>query len=128
MGNAKAIKRPAVTAGFTPVVKKTAAYTVKNSEADTLFKWNSATGFNFTLPPVKKTAAGVFFDFAIELVPSSGSHGVAPNSADKVFILSKTDGQAVTLDNTTDAVGDGFRLISDGVDGWHLVAKVGTPA
>jgi len=62
MGNAKALKRPAVTAGFTPVVKKTAAYTVKNSESGTLFKWNSATSFDFTLPPVKKTAAGVYFD------------------------------------------------------------------
>lgn len=123
MGNAKALKRPATTAGFTPVIKKTAAYTVKNSEAGSLFKWNSTTAFNFTLPPVKKTAAGVFFDFAIEGVPGSGAHGVTPNSADKVFILSKTDGQTVTAG--TD-VGNGFRLISDGVDGWHLVFGRGT--
>lgn len=126
MANAKAIKRPAKTAGFTPVVKKTAAYTVKTSDSGTLFKWNSDTAFNFTLPPVTKSQAGVFFDFSIEVLPSSGAHGVAPASTDKIFILSKTDGQAVTFDDTVDAVGDGFRLISDGVDGWHLVFARGT--
>jgi len=126
MGNAKALKRPAVTAGFTPVVKKTAAYTVKNSESGTLFKWNSATSFDFTLPPVKKTAAGVYFDFAVETLTTSGGHGVVPNSVDKIFFASKTDGQSVVISAATDAVGDGFRLVSDGVDGWHLVFGRGT--
>lgn len=128
MGNAKALKRPAVTAGFTPVVKKTAAYTVKNSESGTLFKWNSATAFNFTLPPASKVAAGVFFDFSIETAATSGTgHGVSPNSVDKIFgVGTPTDDKDVYFATAGDAVGNGFRLVSDGVDGWHLINRFGT--
>lgn len=128
MGNAKAIKRPAVIAGFTPVVKKTAAYTVKNSESGTLFKWNDAAAFNFTLPPVKKTAAGVFFDFSIETAATSGTgHGVSPASVDKFFgVDTPTDDKDIYFATAGDAVGNGFRLVSDGVDGWHVINIVGT--
>jgi len=130
MGNAKALKRPAVVAGFTPVVKKTAAYTVKNSDAGSLFKWNSATAFVFSLPPVKKTAAGVYFDFSIETAATSGTgHGVSPDSNDKVFGVAgatPTDNKDVYFATAGDAIGNGFRLISDGVDGWHVVALDGT--
>ena len=126
MANAKALKRPAVTAGVTPVVKKTAAYTIKNSDSGTFFKWNSATAFNFTLPPVKKTAAGIFFDFAIETAATSGTgHGVSPASVDKIFGVAgatPTDDKDVYFKTADDALGDGFRLVSDGVDGWHLCA------
>lgn len=128
MGNAKALKRPAVTAGFTPVVKKTAAYTVKNSESGTLFKWNSTTAFNFNLPPVSKVAAGVFFDFSIETLAESGTgHGVSPNSADKIFgVGAPTDNKDVYFATASDVLGWGFRLVSDGVDGWHLINRFGT--
>jgi len=128
MGNAKAIKRPAVTAGFTPVVKKTAAYTVKNSESGTLFKWNAAAAFVFTLPPVSKTTAGVFFDFSIETAATSGTgHGVSPNSADKIFgVDTPTDNKDIYFATAGDAVGNGFRLVSDGVDGWHVINRFGT--
>lgn len=128
MGNAKAIKRPAVVAGFTPVVKKTAAYTVKNSESGTLFKWNDAAAFNFTLPPVKTTAAGVFFDFSIETAATSGvGHGVSPASVDKFFgVDTPTDDKDIYFATAGDAVGNGFRLVSDGVDGWHVINRFGT--
>jgi hypothetical protein len=128
MGNAKALKRPAVIAGFTPVIKKTAAYTVKNSDAGALFKWNSATAFIFSLPPVSKTAAGVYFDFSIETAATSGTgHGVSPASTDRIFGAgTPTDNKDVYFATAGDAVGNGFRLISDGVDGWHLTAIFGT--
>lgn len=128
MGNAKALKRPASTFGPVPVTKKTAAYTVKNSESGVLFKWNSATAFNFTLPPVSKTAAGVFFDFSIETAATGGTgHGVSPNSADKIFgVGTPTDDKDVYFATAGDAVGNGFRLVSDGVDGWHVINRFGT--
>lgn len=126
MGNAKAIKRPAKTEGVTPVVKKTAAYTLKNSDSGTFFKWNSATAFLFTLPPVAKTQAGIYFDFAIETAATSGTgHGVSPASVDKIFGVAgatPTDDKDVYFATADDAIGDGFRLVSDGVDGWHLCA------
>lgn len=128
MANAKALKRPAVIAGFTPVVKKTAAFTVKNSDSGTLFKWNSATAFNFTLPPVNKVAAGVFFDFSIETAATSGTgHGVSPASVDKFFgVSTPTDDKDIYFATAGDAVGNGFRLVSDGVDGWHVINIFGT--
>lgn len=128
MANAKALKRPAVIAGFTPVVKKTAAFTVKNSDSGTLFKWNSATAFNFTLPPVTKSAAGVFFDFSIETAATSGTgHGVSPASVDKFFgVSTPTDDKDIYFATAGDAVGNGFRLVSDGVDGWHVINIFGT--
>ena len=128
MGNAKALKRPATTDAVTPVVKKTAAYTVKPSDSGTLFKWNSATAFNFNLPPVSKATAGIYFDFSIETAATSGTgHGVSPASADKIFGAgTPTDNKDVYFATAGDAVGNGFRLISDGVDGWHLTAIFGT--
>lgn len=128
MANAKALKRPAKTAGFTPVVKKTAAFTLRNSDSGTLFKWNSATAFLFTLPPVKTTQAGIYFDFSIETAASSGTgHGVSPNSADKFFgVDTPTDDKDIYFATAGDAVGNGFRLVSDGVDGWHVINVVGT--
>ena len=128
MGNAKALKKPASSPATPPVVKKTAAYTVKNSESGTLFKWNSATAFLFSLPPVSKTLPGVFFDFSIETAATSGTgHGVSPASVDRIFGAgTPTDNKDVYFATAGDAVGNGFRLTSDGVDGWHLTAIFGT--
>lgn len=132
MANAKALKRPSVVPGFTPVIKKTAAFTLRNSDAGTLFKWNSATSFNFTLPPVSKIRAGVFFDFSIETAATSGTgHGVSPASVDKIFGIpdaTATDDKDAYFATASDKIGYGFRLVSDGVDGWHLVNAVGTVA
>lgn len=110
---------------------KTAAYTLKNDESGTIFKWNSATAFNFTLPPVQKALKGVFFDFIVSTAATSGTgHGVSPNANDKVFApgVTATDDKDIYFDTASDAVGNGFRLISDGVDGWHLVHLNGTIA
>lgn len=108
---------------------KTAAYTIKNSESGTTFMWNSATAFNFTLPPVQSEFKGVYFDFVITTAATSGTgHGVSPNSVDKVFTpgATWTDNKDVYFATASDAVGNGFRLTSDGKDGWILTQLNGT--
>ena len=65
---------------------KTAAYSLKSSDSGSIFKWNSATSFNFNLPPVQKALKGVFFDFVIQTAATSGTgHGVSPAAVDKIF-------------------------------------------
>ena len=108
---------------------KTAAYTLKSSDSGTIFKWNSTTAFNFTLPPVQKALKGVFFDFIIQTAATSGTgHGVSPAAVDKIFApgVTATDDKDIYFATAGDAVGNGFRLVSDGVDGWHLIFQNGT--
>lgn len=127
MANAKALKRPRTQDG--KVLDKSAAYTLKASESGSVCKWNSATAFNFTLPKVQKSEVGIFFDFVIMTAATSGTgHGVSPNAVDKVFTpgATATDDKDVYFATAGDAVGNGFRLISDGVDGWHLCFLNGT--
>lgn len=110
---------------------KTAAHTLKDSDSGKTFVWNSATAFNFTLPPVKKTSKGVFFNFIVRTAATSGTgHGVSPNSADKVAGATATavDDKDVYFATASDAIGNGFTLISDGVDGWQAIAINGTLA
>jgi len=127
MANARALKQPLKQRG--DYAAKTAAYTLKNSDSGSLFKWNHATSFNFTLPPVKPAFKGVFFDFVVSTAATSGTgHGVSPASVDKVFTpgATATDDKDVYFATAGDAVGNGFRLVSDGVDGWHLCFLNGT--
>lgn len=108
---------------------KSAAYTLKNSDSGKVCKWNSATAFTFTLPPVQKTAKGVFFDFVIQTAATSGTgHGVSPASVDKIMGpgLTAADDKDVYFATAGDAVGNGFRLVSDGVDGWDMCFLNGT--
>lgn len=108
---------------------QTAAYTLKNSDSGKVCKWNSATAFNFNLPPVQKSAKGVFFDFVIQTAATGGTgHGVSPASVDKIFTPGQTatDNKDVYFATAGDAVGNGFRLVSDGVDGWDLYFLNGT--
>jgi hypothetical protein len=126
MASAYALKSPRKQRG--DVVAKTAAYTIKDSDSGTTFVWNSATAFNFTLPPVKKHSKGVFFDFIIRTAATSGTgHGVNPASVDKVAGATATavDDKDVYFTTATDVIGDGFRLTSDGVDGYQITALQG---
>lgn len=114
------------------VTVKTAAYTLKDSDSGNTFVWNSAVAFNFTLPPVKKTSKGVFFNFIIRTASTSGTlgHGVSPNAVDKIQGATATavDDKDVYFATASDAIGNGFTLISDGVDGWQAIAINGTLA
>ena len=126
MASAKALKSPLKQRGDVSV--KTAAYTLKDSDSGTTFVWNSATAFNFTLPAVKKHSKGVFFDFIVRTAATSGAgHGVDPNSVDKVAGATATavDNKDVYFTTATDVIGDGFRLTSDGVDGYQITALQG---
>jgi hypothetical protein len=108
---------------------KTAAYTLKNSDSGSIVKWNSATAFNFTLPPVGRAFKGIFFDFQIDTAATGGTgHGVDPNANDKIMGggLTAADNKDVYFATAGDAVGNGFRLVSDGVDGWHIIFINGT--
>jgi len=108
---------------------KTAAYTLKSSDSGTIYKWNSATSFVFQLPPVQKALKGVFFDFVVQTAATGGTgHAVSPDSADKIFApgVTATDNKDIYFATASDAVGNGFRLVSDGVDGWHLIFLNGT--
>ena len=110
---------------------KTAAYTLKDSDSGKTFVWNSATSFNFTLPPVQKASKGVFFNFIIRTAATSGTgHGVNPNSVDLVQGATATgvDNKDVYFATASDAIGNGFTLISDGVTGYQAVAINGTLA
>ncbi|NBP86002.1 MAG: hypothetical protein EBU54_12745 [Mycobacteriaceae bacterium] len=108
---------------------KTAAYTLKSSDSGTIYKWNSATAFTFQLPPVQKALKGVFYDFIIQTAATGGTgHGISPAAVDKIFApgVTATDDKDIYFATAADAVGNGFRLVSDGVDGWHLIALNGT--
>ncbi len=121
MASARNIKTPPKETGVVSV--KTAAYTIKPSESGTTFVWNSATAFNFTLPPVRSWNKGMYFDFVIRTAATSGAgHGVSPNASDKVFGATATavDDKDVYITTATDVIGDGFRAVSDGVDGYQL--------
>lgn len=123
----KRIKQPVRQRG--DFAEKTAAYTIRNSESGSIFKWDSATAFLFTLPPVQKELKGVYFDFQIDTAATSGTgHGVSPAAADKIMGagLTPADDKDVYFATAGDAVGNGFRLVSDGVDGWHLIFLNGT--
>ena len=123
----KRLKTPARQRGDIEVA--TAAYTIKDSESGKVFVWNSATSFNFTLPPVNKSSKGVFFHFVIRTAATGGTgHGVSPNANDKVAGATATavDDKDVYFATAGDAIGNGFTLISDGVDGWQAVNISGT--
>jgi hypothetical protein len=108
---------------------KTAAYDLKNSESGTVFQWDSTTAFNFNLPRVRPEFKGVFYDFVINTAASSGTgHGVSPDSNDKIIGcgLTAADNKDVYFATAGDAVGNGFRLVSDGLDGWVIFHLNGT--
>jgi len=121
MANAKGIKNPPTQRG--DVITATAAYTLKNSDSGKICKWNAAAGFNFNLPPVQKAFKGVFYDFIIATAATSVGHGVSPNANDTIFnpAGAATDNKDVVFAHGSDKVGLGFRLVSDGVDGWHMI-------
>lgn len=123
----RSVKDPAKLRG--QYITATAAYTLKNSDSGKVCQWNSTTAFNFNLPPVQKALRGVYFDFIVTTAASSGTgHGVSPNAVDKVFTpgATWTDNKDVYFATAGDAVGNGFRLTSDGVDGWILTGLHGT--
>jgi len=127
MDISKTIKAPRRNTGN--FITATAAYTLKNSDSGSQCEWNSATAFNFNLPAVQKSRKGIFFDFIIRTAATGGTgHGVSPDANDKVFTpgATPTDNKDVYFATAGDAVGNGFRLTSDGIDGWHMVALNGT--
>lgn len=129
MANAKALKFPRTERG--DYSAKTAAYTLKASDSGTTFAWNSSTNFKFTLPAVQKSQKGIFFHFIVTTAAttaSSNGHGVTPNANDKIVApgVTAADAKYVYFDSSSDAVGNGFTLVSDGVDGWFVRAINGT--
>lgn len=97
-----------------------------------------ADGITITLPAT--SAAGLYY-FTIRNggVPASSSVGfgtggdasalvsIAPNASDKVSGLAFTaaDNKAINNTKATAKVGDFITLLSDGVDGWTVVAARG---
>ncbi len=129
MASARHLKQPEKETGNVSV--KTAAYTIKESESGTTFVWNSATAFNFTLPAVKPRNKGIFFDFIIRTAATSGTgHGVSPNANDLVDGATATgvDDKDVYFATASDAIGNGFRLVSNGSTGWQAKHINGTLA
>jgi len=127
MASITRIKSPARQ--FFATQAKTAAYTILPSESGTLFKFNSATSFNFTLPAVNRSMKGLFYDFQIQTAATSGTgHGFSPAAADKIFGATATavDDKDVYWAEGGDAIGNSCRLTCDGVDGWHVTALNGT--
>jgi hypothetical protein len=127
MANAKALKFPRTERGTFSA--KTAAYTLKASDSGSTFAWNSATAFNFTLPAVQKSQKGIFFHFIVNTAATSGTgHGVTPDAADKIVApgITAADDKDVYFATASDAVGNGFTLVSDGVDGWFVREINGT--
>lgn len=113
------------------VITATAAYTLKNSESGAVCEWNSATAFNFNLPPVRPENKGVYYTFVIKTAATGGTgHGVSPNSVDQVRVPGQTptDNKDAYFATAGDAVGNGFTVESDGRTGWLLYAINGTVA
>jgi hypothetical protein len=127
MGNANSLKFPRTERG--DYSAKTAAATLTPSDSGKTFAWNSATAFNFTLPPVQKSQKGIFYHFIIQTAATSGTgHSVTPNSVDKIVApgITAADAKYVYFATAQDAAGNGFTLVSDGVDGWFVQAINGT--
>jgi len=127
MAKITGIKEPTRLRG--DYVDASSATTLKASDSGKTVWWNSATAVTVTLPPVLKHQKGVFFDFIIRTAATSGTgHGVSPDANDKVWTpgATPTDNKDVYFATAGDAVGNGFRLTSDGVDGWILTALNGT--
>lgn len=127
MGNAKTLKIPRTERGDVTVA--TAAATLTAADSGKTFVWNSATAFTFTLPPVQKSQKGVFFHFIVNTAATGGTgHGVSPASVDKIVApgITAADDKDVYFATASDAVGNGFTLVSDGVDGWFVRAINGT--
>jgi hypothetical protein len=127
MANANALKFPRTERGTFSA--KTAAYTLKASDSGSTFAWNSATAFNFTLPAVQKSQKGIFFHFIVNTAATSGTgHGVTPAAVDKIVApgITAADDKDVYFATASDAVGNGFTLVSDGVDGWFVREINGT--
>jgi hypothetical protein len=129
MANAKALKFPRTERG--DYSAKTAAYTLLPSDSGKTFAWNSSTNFKFTLPPVQKSQKGIFYHFVIATAAttaSSNGHGITPNAVDKIVApgVTAADAKYVYFDSSSDAVGNGFTLVSDGVDGWYVYNITGT--
>ncbi len=127
MANANALKFPRTERGDVSVA--TAAATLKASDSGKTFVWNSATAFNFTLPAVQKSQKGIFYHFIVNTAATSGTgHGVSPASVDKIVApgVTATDDKDIYFATASDAVGNGFTLVSDGVDGWFVQTINGT--
>ncbi len=127
MANANALKFPRTERGDVSVA--TAAATLKASDSGKTFVWNSTTAFTFTLPAVQKSQKGIFYHFIVNTAATSGTgHGVSPASVDKIVApgVTATDNKDIYFATASDAVGNGFTLVSDGVDGWFVRAINGT--
>lgn len=107
----------------------TASDTLLPKESGKLCKFNSASTVILSLPPASKSRPGEYFDFVIDTAATSGvGHSVSPSANDKIFIPGATnvDNKDLYWPTATDAVGNGARIVSDGVDGWHVVWVTGT--
>lgn len=127
MANANALKFPRTQRG--DFSASTAAATLTATDSGKTVAWNSATSFNFTLPAVQKSQKGIFFHFIVNTAATSGTgHGVTPAAVDKITApgITATDDKDIYFATAGDAVGNGFTLVSDGVDGWFVQKINGT--
>lgn len=129
MSLATGVKFPITRRGKT--ITATATYTLKASDSGSVCEWDSATAFNFNLPPVSASNKGVYFIFVIKTHATGGvGHGVSPSSADRVRVPGNTptDNKDAYFATASDAVSNGFTVESDGKDGWNMYAINGTVA
>jgi hypothetical protein len=104
----------------------TAAKTLSSEENGKHILYASLTSGVVTLPAASK--GKMHFVVSIHALPTSGTGAkVAPAATDKIIGcgLTGTAGQNVGNAVAGDVLGDFVELISDGVDTWHLVRKIG---
>lgn len=115
-----------VRVGVAGYTTKTAAYSVVLPDDDgKILKMSLLAGFTVTLPAVSSANKGMRITVVNGLLPTSGAgYAVSPNASDRLgFLADDTD---LTNSAASDALGDLLTLESDGVDGWIILAKIGT--
>lgn len=109
-----------------PVAVVTDDTTVTAAESGKTFLVGAADKV-ITLPA---TAAGLRYRFVLQAAGLSAGTGlsISPQAADAIHGdgLTSVDDKDLILAGSGDAEGDMVELLGDGVDGWYIVAVVGT--
>jgi hypothetical protein len=105
---------------------QTAAFTVAlPADNGKIFPLALLASFIVTLPAVSAANKGMRVTFVNALATTSGTgYAISPNASDRIAY--KADDADLVNTQATDALGDLVTLESDGVDGWIVVAKIGT--
>ena len=122
---------PIATTAVNVLADDAAAITLDGTDDGvTVVANNSAATVVVTLPAAATVGAGFKARVLTGVLPGAGAGTtVTPNAADKFAgngFNAKTAGQTLVNSAATDAIGDLVQVISNGVDTWFVVAKVGT--